>query len=346
MALSILKILIVAPAWLGDMVMAHTLVRALKARHPEAVFAVLAPKSTLAITELMPEFTMRFLLEEGHGEFSLKTRWRLAKEIRAHRFDVAYVLPNTLKSALIPFLAGIPKRVGWKGEGRYILLNDLRKKVKTYPLMVERYVALAYSQGQFKPGAAFPCPRLVVSEALKEQTRAKWFQDSPLYESDKILVLSPGAAFGPAKRWPATHFAAVATAKLNEGFQVWMIGAKPDLEHAEAIMALEPRIRNFVGETTLLEMAALLSLGGQVLCNDSGPMHIAASLGKPLVAIFGSSSPGFTPPLGTKVCILEKNDLACRPCFQRTCRFGHYACLQDILPNQVLEALAHENSAH
>lgn len=329
------KILIVAPAWLGDMVMAHSLIQALTLQYPQAVLAVLAPKSTLTISELMPDIKQRFLIDDGHGEFSLKKRWRLARMIRRQRFDIAYVLPNTLKSALIPFLAGIPRRVGWKGEGRYVLLNDLRQNVTQLPLMVERYVALAYPKNQFKAGDAFALPRLEVPDPIIKAMQAKVGD----LTQQKILVLAPGAAFGPAKQWPAAHFAKVATTKMNEGWQVWMIGAPSDADIAQNIMTQAPQIRNFVGQTSLLEMAALLSLSTKVLTNDSGPMHIAASLAKPLVAIFGSSSPGFTPPLGDKIRILEKNDLACRPCFQRTCRFGHYACLREISPEQALEAL-------
>lgn len=330
-----MNILIVAPAWLGDMVMAHALIQVLQANDPDARFAVLAPKSTLPLTELMPEVSQRFVLEDGHGEFSFKRRFALAHEIRKSHFDRAYVLPNTLKSALIPFLAGIPKRIGWRGEGRYILLNDLRSGVRTLPLMVERYVALGYKKGKFKAGDAFPIPHLTVPDFLKQQVITRF----NLQFNQKVLTLSPGAAFGPAKKWPAEYFAEVAKVKIAEGWQVWIIGAKSETEAADAIQAMEPRIQNLTGLTSLLEMAALLALSDQVLTNDSGPMHIAASLGKPLVAVFGSSSSGFTPPLGDKVCILEKNDLSCRPCFQRTCRFGHYACLRDILPGQVLAAL-------
>lgn len=330
-----MKILIVAPAWLGDMVMSHSLVQVLKGQHPEAEFAVLAPKSTLLISELMPEFKTRFVLEDGHKQFSLKRRWQLAREIRTHRYDVAYVLPNTLKSAVIPFLAGIPKRIGWLGEKRYLLLNEIHKNPPKLPLMVERYVALAYPQGQFLAGDDFPCPRSHIPETLRQQTIEKF----GIVFTKPILTLSPGAAFGPAKKWPAEYFAKVAQAKVEEGYEVWMIGAPNEKDAAAEVMQIETRVRNFVGETSLLEMAALLSFSHQVLTNDSGPMHIAASLDIPLVAIFGSSSPDFTPPLGEKVCILEKNDLSCRPCFQRTCRFGHYACLREITPEQVVAAL-------
>lgn len=323
------KILIIAPAWLGDMVMAHALIRVLREQHPTAHLAILAPKSTLPITELMPELDQRFLLEDGHKEFNLKHRWRLARQMRKQHFDVAYVLPNTLKSAVIPFLAGIPKRIGWKGESRYVLLSDLRKNVEALPLMVERYVALAYPADTFKAGDAFPYPKLQFCHPRVGGN-----------DTEKKLVISPSSAYGPAKRWPAEYFAAVAKAKIDEGWQVQMIGAPSDHEIAEAVLKKEPRIENCVGKTSLLEMAALISQSDQMLTNDSGPMHIAAALGVPVVAIFGSSSPGFTPPLGKKVCVIEKNDLPCKPCFQRTCPFGHYKCLREITPQHVLKALA------
>ncbi len=329
------KILIVAPAWLGDMVMAHSLIQVLKAQHPNAYFALLAPKSTLAITELMPEINERFVLEDGHKEFSLKRRWQLARTMRKQHFDIAYVLPNTLKSAFIPFFARIKKRIGWKGESRYILLNDLRNNVKQYPLMAERYVALGYPAGQFKPGNNFPYPKLVVPETLKQQVIEKFS-----LKKEKTLVISPSAAYGPAKRWPPEYFAEVAKAKIDEGWQVWMIGAPSDQELADTILSIEPRVQNFVGKTSLLEMAALISLSNIALTNDSGPMHIAAALDIPLIAIFGSSSPGFTPPLQHGVSILEVKNLECKPCFQRTCPFGHYRCLKEVYPAQILNTLS------
>jgi len=316
--------------------MAHALIQVLQAQHPQAHLAILAPKSTLPITELMPEIQERFLLEDGHKEFNFKRRWRLARQIRRQHFDVAYILPNTLKSAVIPFLAGIPKRIGWKGESRYVLLNDLRKNVEALPLMVGRYVALAYPDGAFKAGDAFPYPKLTIPG----HSHKNGHPDAGRSSAGKKLVISPSAAYGPAKRWPSEYFAAVAKAKLDEGWKVQMIGAPSDQEVAEAILTVEPRIESFVGKTSLVEMATLIAQSDQMLTNDSGPMHIGAAFEIPLVAIFGSSSPGFTPPLGEKVCVIEKNDLPCKPCFQRTCPFGHYNCLREITPQHVLKALA------
>ncbi len=326
------KILIIAPAWLGDMVMAHSLIQVIKQRHPEAHLAVLAPQSTLQITELMPEINERILMPDQHGQFSLRTRFKLAGQLRAADFDEAYVLPNTWKSALIPFLARIPRRIGALGEQRYLLLNDLRKGVKQWPLMVQRYVTLGYPKNTFSLETGFPYPRLVVPETLRAQVQQKLALDL----SKPVLVLSPGAAFGPAKRWSASYFAQVASAKLAEGFQVWVIGGPAETALGEEIATQEPGVQNFVMQTSLLEMAALLSFAQQVLTNDSGPMHIAASLDVPVFAIFGSSSPGFTPPLGDKITIIEKLGLSCRPCFERVCPLGHYACLKEITPEQVL----------
>lgn len=332
-----LKILIITPAWLGDMVMAHSLIQVLHAREDHPRISILAPQSTLQITELMPEIKDRFLMPDGHGQFGLKARFQLAKQLRAHHFDEAYVLPNTWKSALIPFLARIPKRIGWKGEQRYLLLNEMHHHPEQFPLMVERYVALGKQRTEDRGQKTdFPYPRLVVPDSLRHSVKDRFNLDFSI----PILILSPGAAFGPAKRWPTEYFAEVARAKLDGGFQVWVIGGPNELPLAEEIKAIEPRVQSFVGQTKLLEMVALLSYATEVLTNDSGPMHIAASLGIPTFAIFGSSSPGFTPPLGEKTYIIEKQGLSCRPCFQRECPLKHLACLKEISPEEVLAKMA------
>lgn len=329
------RILIVAPAWLGDMIMAHSLIQLLKARTDQPILAVLAPRSTLEVTQLMPEITEHYVMEDQHGELHLAYRLSLSKKIARLHFDEAYILPNTLKSALVPFFARIPKRIGAKGEGRYFLLNDLRSQVEAYPLMVERYVSLAYPKGQFESGMPFPYPHLQVNSSLQMKVRER-FQMS---EVQPILVLSPGAAYGPAKRWPIDSFAKVARAKQQEGMAVYVIGGAAEQALGEQLAALVPGIHNVVGRTSLLEMAALLSLATQVLTNDSGPMHVAASLGVSTYAIFGSSSAQFTPPLGEQVEVIEQLDLSCRPCFQRVCPLGHFDCLHLISPEMVLKRM-------
>ena len=329
------KILIVAPAWLGDMIMAHSLVQVLKERFADARFDVLAPKSTLTITELMPEFTRRILMPDTHGQFSLKKRWQLGRELKKENYDLAYVLPNTWKAALVPLMARIPCRVGWFGESRYGLLTRYLKGPERYPKMVQRYVALGFLEGDFKTDSEFPLPKMTIPSALRDQTVQKF----NLNLARPNILLSLGAAFGPAKRWPIEYFIEVAQYFVNKGVDVWVIGGPQEVELAQSLEKEVPGIKNFAGKTTLLEMAALIDLSAKVLSNDSGPMHVAAALNKPMIAIFGSSSALFTPPLSKSAQVLERLDLDCRPCFQRECPLKHLHCLKWITPAQVLEAL-------
>lgn len=329
------KILIVAPAWLGDVIMAHSLVQVLKERFPDAQFDVLAPKSTLSITELMPEFTQRILMSDTHGQFSLKRRWALARELKKEKYDLAYILPNTWKSALVPFMARIPCRIGWFGESRYGLLTRYLKNPERFPKMVQRYVALGFLEGDFKKHEGFPLPKISIPAALRQSVIEKFKLDL----QRPRLLLSPGAAFGPSKCWPIEYFTEVALNFIAKGVDVWVIGGPEEVDLGEYLVAQVKGIHNFVGRTSLLEMAALLDLADKVLTNDSGPMHVAAALNKPLVAIFGSSSTEFTPPLSSRAQVLERFDLDCRPCFQRECPLIHLHCLRWIKPEQVVRAL-------
>lgn len=328
------KILIVAPAWLGDAIMAHTLVQVLKQRYPDAHVDVLAPKSTLQITELMPEFSKRILMPDGHGDFSLLTRWKLARELKKEAYDLAYILPNTWKSALVPFLARIPCRIGWFGECRYGLLTRYLKEPERYRRMVQRYAALGFLEGDFKADGVYPFPKLMIPAALRQATIDKL----GLKLDRSRLLLSPGAAFGPAKRWPVDYFKQVAEHFVKAGMDVWVIGGPQEAELGRSLEAISG-VSNFCGKTSLLEMAALIDLSDKVLTNDSGPMHVAAALDKPMLAVFGSSSTEFTPPLSDKARVVERFDLECRPCFQRECPLIHLNCLKGIEPLQVIQML-------
>jgi len=239
----------------------------------------------------------------------------------------------------VPFFAGIPKRTGWKGEMRYGLLNDVRNLDKQrLPLMIERFMALAYEPDAALP-KPYPQPRLVIDNASREAALAKF----GLSLDRPVLALCPGAEFGEAKRWPAEHYAKVAELKIRAGWQVWLFGSKNDHPGCEEIRArLIPGLReesvNLAGETSLAEAIDLLSCAGAVVSNDSGLMHVAAALNRPLVAVYGSTSPQFTPPLADQVEIVRLG-LECSPCFERTCRFGHYDCLRELKPRPVIEAL-------
>jgi heptosyltransferase-2 len=244
-----------------------------------------------------------------------------------------------MKSALVPFFAGIPKRTGWRGEFRYGLLNDVRTLDKErYPLMIERFMALAYERGADLP-TPYPRPSLRIDPQTRDAALLKF----GLTLDRPVLALCPGAEFGESKRWPAEHYGKVAELRIRQGWQVWLFGSKKDHPVGESILErLIPGLReeavNLSGDTSLAEAIDLLSCADAVVSNDSGLMHVAAALNRPLVAVYGSTSPGFTPPLADQVEIVRLG-LECSPCFDRTCRFGHYNCMRQLEPAPVVEAL-------
>ena len=333
-----MNILIIGPSWVGDMVMAQTLFQCLKQRHPDCAIDVLAPDWSRPILERMPEVREALSFPLGHGVLELAMRRRIGKAL-AGRYDQAILLPNSMKSALVPFFAGIPLRTGWKGEMRYGLLNDVRKLDKDrYPLMIERFMALAYPVGAELP-QPYPRPSLQIDPATREAALAHF----GLTLDRPVLALCPGAEFGEAKRWPSEHYAKVAEAKIREGWQVWLFGSKKDHPVGEDIRSrLIPGLReeavNLSGETSLAQAIDLLSCAASVVSNDSGLMHVAAALNRPLVAVYGSTSPQFTPPLAEQVEIIRLG-IECSPCFERTCRFGHYNCLVQLQPRVAMDAL-------
>jgi len=321
------------------MVMAQTLFTSLKQRHPDCRIDVLAPAWSRPLLERMPEVSGAIAMPVGHGKLALPQRWALAQQLRQQAYDEAYVLPNSLKSALIPAFAGIPLRVGWRGEMRFGLLNDIRLLDKErYPLMIERFIALAYPEGKALP-AELPRPHLQVDEAALLALRDKFSIDL----TRPVLALCPGAEFGPAKRWPEAHYQQVALAMLERGWQVWLLGSASDAAVGDSIAsAIEAKnaahIRNLAGQTELSEAIDLLAMATAVVSNDSGLMHISAALGRPLVVVYGSTSPGFTPPLGDCVEVLSV-PVDCGPCFQRECPRGDVKCLQELEPERVISAL-------
>lgn len=329
------KILIIGPAWIGDMVMAHSLLRLLKQQHPNATIDVLAPAWTFSILKCMPEVSQAIEMPLKHGELNLRVRYQIAKKLQANKYDQAIVLQNSFKSALIPWLANIPVRTGWRGEFRYGLLNDIRKlDKKNYPLMVEQYVALGLPNRAKLP-AQYPYPSFSVSPASQETTFHKLIK----VKTPHVLALGAGAAFGPAKRWPVEYFAQVANQKLAEGWGVWLFGSKEDHELMNQLMTLtNHRCENVAGKTELFETIDLLSQVSGVVTNDSGMMHMAAALNKPVIAVYGSTSPDFTPPLSKEATIL-KLDLECQPCFARECPLGHFRCMRDLKPELVVAAM-------
>lgn len=331
------KILIVGPAWIGDMMMAQSLFKLLSERYPGVVIDVLAPSWSEPLLARMPEVASAIALPINHGELKLKERYQIAKNLRDKGYDQAIILPGSFKSALIPWWAKIPVRTGWLSEMRWGVLNDVRYLDKSrYRLMVERYLALGLPPGATLP-KVYPLPEL---QAHAESQAVALLRHQLEMSNNPVLVLCPGAEFGPSKRWPEEYYAAVAKTKIKEGWAVWLLGSPKDQPVTEKIMTLTDHgCSDLAGKTTLKEAVDLISLATVVVSNDSGLMHIAAALQKPLVAIYGPTSASFTPPLHEKAKVLTLA-LPCQPCFQRVCPLKHHRCMIDLLPATVLAAMS------
>lgn len=329
-------VLVIAPSWVGDMVMAQSLFKVLKAQDAERVIDVLAPGWTRALLERMPEVRQAIDMPLGHGELRLLIRHRLGVALRAGDYQQAIVLPNSLKSALVPFWARIPRRTGYVGELRQWLLNDCRRLDKQRLLMtVQRFVALALPEGAALT-QPLPVPVLDVDNENSHAALQRLDLDATV---KPVLALCPGAEFGAAKKWPEAYYAALALHWLSQGWQVWLLGSANDEPVCDSINAqTHGRCENLAGRTRLEDAIDLLSMASFVVSNDSGLMHISAALQRPMVAIYGSSDPGFTPPL-SETAKIERLDIDCSPCFQRECPLGHLNCLNELPPERIIAAM-------
>ena len=348
--------------------MAQSLFITLKKAQPECQIDVLAPAWSFPLLDRMPEVSNAIAMPLSHGQFGLLDRVSLGQSLRANHYQQAIVLPNSWKSALIPYFANIPKRTGYIGECRWGLLNDARKLDKALLTMtVQRFVALGLpSPTPLPPNYAIPYlainldqQQVVIDKFKLNSNFVGQVSDSitrpidtgdaenvglrfvnPTYTSStKILALCPGAEYGAAKRWPASFYAEVAQHKIAQGWQVWLFGSDKDKEVAAEInRAVSGACLDFTGRTSLDEAVDLMSLVDVVISNDSGLMHVSAALDKKTIALYGSSDPNFTPPLNAKDQVITLN-LACSPCFERECPLGHTRCLTDIKPQQVLDSI-------
>ncbi|ORT51855.1 ADP-heptose--LPS heptosyltransferase [Vibrio sp. qd031] len=339
------KILVIGPSWVGDMVMSQALYISLKQQHPSATIDVLAPAWCKPILDRMPQVNHAIEMPIGHGEFNFSGRVELARSLRNKAYTQAIVCPNSAKSALIPWMAKIPKRTGWKGEFRYGLLNDIRTNKKSFPLMVERYVALAHTKSSMSNATVLgglenlPKPSLFVDPSIQGETLDKFGLD----KHTPAVGLCPGAEFGPAKQWPVEHYATVAKELLKSGYQVWLFGSAKDRQTTQAIAAQadqhsKAKIANLAGETSLIEAVDLLAACQTVVSNDSGLMHVAGAVGCHVIGVYGSTSFQYTPPLANRVDTVSTN-IECRPCFKRECPLGHLKCLKELSPSRVLDCI-------
>jgi heptosyltransferase-2 len=332
------KILIISPAWIGDIVISQSLLKYIKQRNCETVIDVIAPAWSHELYSVMPEINEIFTMPLGHTQFQLKKRWRLGKILRNKKYHQAIILPNSWKSAIIPFAARVPLRTGWLGEMRFGLLNDWRILNKNkFPLMVQRFLAL----GNIKNTTNQNLDWKIFQPHFEINNNQEIIKLKNLFsiEEKPLLILCPGAAYGPAKCWPAEYFAEIAIYKKAKDWQIVLLGSKADESIGKKILNLTNNACiNLIGKTTLLEALHILSLAELVISNDSGLMHLTAALDRPLIALYGSSNPEFTPPLSVKAKIIYLK-LSCSPCFERICPLVHFNCLKQLTPQIVLNAI-------
>ncbi len=325
------SVLVVGPAWVGDMVIAQSLFRLLKARDPDLVIDVLGPSWSLQLVGRMPEVRNGVVLAAAHGELALGRRRALGRELRSKGYDQAIVLPRSFKSALVPYFARIPVRTGFRTELRQLLLNDLRALDRErLDRTVKRFLALGL------PGDA-PLPEPVPPALTVDAQNRDALLRRHALDAASAVALMPGAAYGPAKQWPIERFAELAARLAERGRQVWVLGSKAERPLGESIAAEAGASgRNLCGQTELVDTVDLLSAARAAVTNDSGLMHVAAAAGTHVLAIYGSSSPAFTPPLTSRKTIFYLG-LACSPCFRRRCPLGHLDCLHQIHVSAVAE---------
>ena len=334
-----MKILVVGPSWVGDSVMAQTLYKRLKYENPDCVIDVMCPEWCLPLTNRMPEVNKGIISPYKHGEIGLISRYKYAKELKENAYDRSIILANSLKSSLIPLFAQIPIRTGWLGEMRYFFLNDIRKlKGERRNLMVEKFAALSIKKGDYSlENLSFPSLQIDTENQKIISNKYKINNDLP------CLAICPGAEFGPSKKWPSKFYAEVAKKYIDDGWNILCFGSQNDKETGEEIetlndLASEDSFFNLVGETSLEDAIDLLALCKKVVTNDSGLMHVAAAVGRPIVALYGPSSPDYTPPLTSKKIIIRKGSG-----YEKIRRGdedeGYHRGLMSIKPAEVINAL-------
>ena len=341
-----MKILVIAPSWIGDLVMSQCLYKELKKLYLNAEIHVMAPKWCLDVLKRMPEVSKSILMPIGHGALDIKTRYTIGKKLRDEQYDQAYILPNSFKSALIPFFAKIPVRTGWLGEQRYFILTDIKKNKKDFPRRIERYTVLSHHDNEIRTSADIkdiPYPSLQTRPLNSDECMQKF----KIHTKSDVMGICPGAEYGLTKKWPPEYYAetAVKFLKKNSQREVWIFGSTKDAETAECIKQnipdeLADKVLILAGKTTIEEAIDLLAGCSIVICNDSGLMHISAAVGTRLVAIFGSTSTLYTPPTTTedKALMIESTE-ECHPCFKKTCRFGSLSCLKKLTPDIVRQKI-------
>jgi heptosyltransferase II len=325
-------ILIVPYMWIGDFVRCHTVVRLLRARFPSSPIDVLTTAMVAPLLDYMPGVRKGIIWDLPRKRLAFAEHRALAARLGPEGYGRALVMPRTWKSALAPYLTGIPERTGFAGESRFVLLNDMRWGERALPRMVDRCAALALPKGTALP-AEYPLPQLEVLEA----EIAAWRQRLGLAPAGRIAAFAPGAV-GPSKRWPASYYAEAARRLVAEGFSVWVLGGPGETALAAEIAAGSDSARDLTGPD-LRNAILALAAADVAVSNDSGLLHVAAALGTPSIGIFGPTSPWHWAPLNPLAAVIEtQTQVECRPCHKPTCRYGHHRCMREIPPERVVAA--------
>jgi heptosyltransferase-2 len=313
------RVLVVAPNWIGDALMAQPLLARLQDKTAGLELDMLAPEWVAPVARRMPQVREVITVPFRHGGLQLRERWRVGRALRERGYQQAIVLPNSWKSALVPFFARIPLRSGYVGESRYGLLNRVYRK--SGDPMTLHYARLSEAPGSVIE-QPLPLPRLLASAADVQVTMQRFGL------AGRYAVLCPGAEYGPAKRWP--YFGEL-SARLR--MQAVILGSGNDAQAARGLSG-----KNLVGQTNLEQAMDLIAGADLVVSNDSGLMHVAAALGRPQVALFGSSSPEHTPPLSKAARVVWLH-VECSPCYQRECPLGHFRCMRELTVDLVLKEI-------
>ena len=336
------RVIIIAPSWIGDAVMSHSLIKKISVDEGTNSIDVFANNTVATIYNPMPEVDEVLINPFDHGELKIIERYRISGKLRERGYTTAYILPNSYKSALIPFMAGIPNRVGYTGEGRIRIINKRHKKIKNKnPLLVDQYLKLA-DGNNVTPSTKRENPKLTISRTEYKSTLDKY----RIASDTRYVCLCPGAEYGSAKKWPSVHFARLSEYLQDDGLTPIMLGGPNDVTTGRHVKnASNCELIDLTGMTSLKEAIHILSRAICVVTNDSGLMHISAALDKPTIALFGSSSPRFTPPLSDRAVIISLA-LDCSPCFERICPLGHTNCLTNITPKEVHKKISAIQLSH
>jgi heptosyltransferase II len=321
-------ILIVPYMWIGDFVRGHTVVRVLKQRWPNRPVDLLTTSLCAALVDYMPGVRSGIVWDLPRSRLAVARQWGLAALLRSRGYETALILPRTWKSAIAPALAGIPERIGFVGEARFGLVNQLRWRENSFPRFIDKIAALALPDGAPLP-TEWPVPQLRVPA----DDVARWREVNGLGTS-KAVALAPGSV-GASKRW--TYYGEAARLLADQDLDVWVVGGPGETAMAQGIAAAGgSRVRDLTGpdlRNGILAMAA----ADVAISNDSGLMHVAAGLGTPTIGIFGPTSPYLWAPLnGLAATVQTTTHLSCQPCQRTVCTMNDHRCMRDISATEVV----------